>query len=125
MSIFYSYNYIIIRTWRSIGNRFVIMSNVKIVAKIRYSVGGDLYGKIIFIQDGEYWADDQNYGDDPLEKMTEKSLDMDTSFSLDIDADKPIEDCEQEIIDAYLEALAEMDELQYLDDPSETYLEYK
>lgn len=66
------------------------MSNVKIVAKIRYSVEGDLYGKIIFIQDGEYWADDQNYGDDPLEKMTEKDLDMDTSFSLGIAADKPI-----------------------------------
>ena len=101
------------------------MSNVKIVAKIRYSVEGDLYGKIIFIQDGEYWADDQNYGDDPLEEMTEKDLDMDTSFSLGIAADKPIEDCEQEIIDAYLEALAEMDELEYLDDPRETYLEYK
>ena len=57
--------------------------------------------------------------------MTENYLDMDTSFSLGIAADKPIEDCEQEIIDAYLEALAEMDELQYLDDPSETYLEYK
>ena len=50
------------------------MSNVKIVAKIRYSVEGDLYGKIIFIQDGEYWADDQNYGDDPLEEMTEKDF---------------------------------------------------
>ena len=50
---------------------------------------------------------------------------MDTSFSLGIAADKPIEDCEQEIIDAYLEALEEMDELEYLDDPSETYLEYK
>ena len=101
------------------------MSNVKIVAKIRYYVEGGCYGHVVYIKDGEYWVDDQNYADDPLEEMTEKDLDMDTSFSLGIAADKPIEDCEQEISDAYLEALAEMDELEYLDDPSETYLEYK
>ncbi len=50
---------------------------------------------------------------------------MYTSMCLGISADKPVEECEQEIIDAYLDALAEVDELDRLDDPRDTFLEYK
>ena len=101
------------------------MSNVKIVAKIRYYVEGGCYGHVVYIKDGEYWVDDQNYADDPLEGLTEESLDMYTSMCLGISADKPVEECEQEIIDAYLDALAEVDEIDRLDDPRDTFLEYK
>ena len=103
------------------------MDETKIVALIKYHVEGDLYGKIVFTYDGQYCVEQDNYGDITLEQAKHFGLGSDAvemCYELGVDASTPIEDCEQDIIDAYLSALEDEDELQYLDDPSSTYLEY-
>ena len=96
-------------------------------ALIKYYVEGEIYGKVVFVYNGQYCVDQDNYGDidfDNVRNYTEDDLNPDICYELGVDADKPIADCEQEIIEAYLSALEDEDELQYLDDPSSTYLEY-
>ena len=97
-------------------------------ALIKYYVEGEIYGKVVFVYNGQYCVDQDNYGDidfDNVRNYTEDDLNPDICYELGVDADKPIADCEQEIIEAYLSALEDEDELQYLDDPSSTYLEYE
>ena len=59
-----------------------------------------------------------------VKNYTLENFDLSICYELGLDADIPVADCEQEIIDAFLSALDDEGELEYLDDPNSTYLEY-
>ena len=103
------------------------MEKVSVKAVIKYDVEGDLYGKIVFAYDNQYCVYDENWGDVEFESVKDSadSIDLDNPYyELGVAADVPVSECKQEIINAYLNALDDEGELEYLDDPSSTYLDY-
>lgn len=103
------------------------MEQVSVKAVIKYEVEGDIYGKIVFAYDNQYCVLDENWGDVEFESVKDQADSIDLNqpyYELGVTADAPVSECEQEIIDAFLNALDDEDELQYLDDPSSTYLDY-
>lgn len=104
-----------------------ISEDCVVKAIIKYDVEGEIFGKVVFVYDGQYCVDVDNNGDIDFEKVknyTLENFDLSMCYELGLDADIPVDDCEQEIIDAFLSALDDEGELEYLDDPDSTYLEY-
>ena len=104
-----------------------ISEDCVVKAVIKYDVEGEIFGKVVFVYDGQYCVDIDNNGDIDFEKVkkyTLENFDLSMCYELGLDADIPVADCEQKIIDAFLSALDDEGELEYLDDPNSTYLEY-
>ena len=104
-----------------------ISEDCVVKAIIKYDVEGEIFGKVVFVYDGQYCVDVDNNGDIDFEKVknyTLENFDLSMCYELGLDADIPVADCEQKIIDAFLSALDDEGELEYLDDPNSTYLEY-
>ncbi len=104
-----------------------ISEDCVVKAVIKYDVEGEIFGKVVFVYDGQYCVDVENNGDIDFEEVknyTLEDFDLSMCYELGLDADIPVADCEQKIIDAFLSALDDEGELEYLDDPNSTYLEY-
>ncbi len=104
-----------------------ISEDCVVKAVIKYDVEGEIFGKVVFVYDGQYCVDVDNNGDIDFEKVknyTLENFELSMCYELGLDADIPVADCEQKIIDAFLSALDDEGELEYLDDPNSTYLEY-
>lgn len=104
-----------------------ISEDCVVKAVIKYDVEGEIFGKVVFVYDGQYCVDVENNGDIDFEEVknyTLENFDLSMCYELGLDADIPVADCEQKIIDAFLSALDDEGELEYLDDPNSTYLEY-